>query len=164
MTTRFPRLKRSVPGIGLVRISTRATSKRQHERRVALFDELLDADQIETIRLSVPGTKSDASAAVVSVDPQHWHWIDAAVPSPVRYKWLRLHWMRGCAAAGATGITLHSLRHSLAQWTSDAGVSLSDVMTAMRHAHISTTEEYARRSGRTKVAGVIGGILKRETA
>lgn len=346
MTTRFPRIKRRVPGIGTVRLATRATTKRAHERRVVLFDELLEADQIETIRaliagevewaeiaehrrergrfgvgvltdirgrrplaeavqatlavmgtavdtrkryevtwrrldtllgpmrvadlvmvdfadlrarwgkspsdwnhvgrflsafltrylgkhhpmrhavvaafprrkesprvpdlspdlfwqivdaapphvrgvyvtllltglrvrseflqltrehlmphthrITVPGTKTDESAAVVSVDPAQWHWIEQAVPSPIKYRWLRIHWSRACAAAGATKLTLHSLRHALAQWSSDAGVNLADVMSALRHANISTTEGYARRSGRTKVAGVIGGLLQRE--
>jgi integrase len=349
MTTRFPRIKRTVPGLGVVRLATRATSKRQHQRRVVLFDELLEADQGETIRalldgsvtwselaehrrekgrfgagvltdvrgrrvlreavppvlatmggtvatrkryavtwkrldallgegvtvadlagvdykalraqwgksasdwnhvgrflsaflsayvgkhhplrhqvvaafprraesprvpdlspalfwqivdaapahvrasyvtlaltgmrvrteylaltpahlmphthrVRVPGTKTEASAAVVSVDPAMWHWVAQGVPSRVRYKWLRLHWVRACAKVGASGVTLHSLRHALAQWSSDAGLGLADVQAALRHTNLSTTEGYARRSGTARVAGAIGTILTRKKA
>jgi integrase len=129
-----------------------------------------------TYRVRVPGTKTEQSAAVVSIDPELWPWIDQAVPSRVRYKWLRIHWCRAAVAAGAGtfddaerelgyhGPTLHSLRHALAQWASDAGVGLADVKAALRHTNITTTEGYARRSGTAKVAGVIGTMLKRDTA
>jgi integrase len=129
-----------------------------------------------TYRVRVPGTKTEQSAGVVSIDPELWPWVDQAVPSRVRYKWLRIHWCRAAVAAGAGtfddpaqergyhGPTLHSLRHALAQWASDEGAGLADVKAALRHSNLSTTEGYARRSGSGKVAGMIGSMLKRGTA
>lgn len=50
MTTRFPRIRRQVDGIGFVQLATRATTEREHHRRVVLFDDLAADSQIEVIR------------------------------------------------------------------------------------------------------------------
>lgn len=50
MTTRFPRIRRTVEGIGFVQLATKAKTQREHARRVVLFDELLEDDQIDVIR------------------------------------------------------------------------------------------------------------------
>lgn len=128
-----------------------------------------------THRVTVPGTKTDESDAPISIEAEHWHWVDKGVPSRVQYRWLRMHWCRACVAAGAAtwnaekknkyrGLTLNSLRHALAQLTSDAGANVFDVKAALRHTNLSTSEGYARRSGTAKVAGVIGRLLRKETA
>lgn len=49
MTTRYPRIRRQVPGIGFVQLATKARSKRDHERRVVLFDELVEDSQLGVI-------------------------------------------------------------------------------------------------------------------
>lgn len=49
MTTRYPRIRRQVPGIGFVQLATGARSKRDHERRVVLFDELVEDSQLGVI-------------------------------------------------------------------------------------------------------------------
>lgn len=54
-----------------------------------------------TFALEVPGTKTAASRATVFIDEALWPWLLAAIPSPVRYKWLRDYWIRACVAAGA---------------------------------------------------------------
>lgn len=129
-----------------------------------------------THRIQVPGTKTDSSSEPVSVDPKMWPWIVRGVPPRVTsYKRFRLHWCRACVAAGAAtwnaeeesgyrGPVLHDLRHSLAQWASDAGHGLAEVKAALRHTNLSTTESYARRSSSSKIAGTIRQLLKRKRA
>lgn len=60
MTTRFPRIRMDLTrmGIGNVQVSTRARTEREHNRRVALFDELVERGQVAVIKALVakPGT------------------------------------------------------------------------------------------------------------
>lgn len=55
MATKYPRIRRTVPGIGLVQVATGARSKRDHERRVVLFDELVEDSQLGVIRALLAG-------------------------------------------------------------------------------------------------------------
>lgn len=55
MTTRYPRIRRQVPGIGFVQLATGARSKRDYERRVVLFDELVEDSQLGVIRALLAG-------------------------------------------------------------------------------------------------------------
>lgn len=55
MATKFPRIRRTVPGIGLVQIATKARTKRDHERRVVLFDELVEDAQIGVLQALLDG-------------------------------------------------------------------------------------------------------------
>jgi hypothetical protein len=54
MTTRYPRIRRQVPGIGFVQLATGARSKRDYERRVVLFDELVEDSQLGVIARCSP--------------------------------------------------------------------------------------------------------------
>lgn len=49
------RIDRAVPGIGRVAIRTGARTVAEHRARVALFERLIEAGQVETIRLLVDG-------------------------------------------------------------------------------------------------------------
>jgi integrase len=49
------RIDRSVPGIGRVALRTGARTIAEHRARVALFDRLIEAGQIEAIRMKVDG-------------------------------------------------------------------------------------------------------------
>lgn len=49
------RIDRNVPGIGRVVIRTGARTIAEHRARVALFDRLIEAGQVETIKLKVDG-------------------------------------------------------------------------------------------------------------
>jgi integrase len=62
-------------------------------------------------------------AAVLKVDERLWPWIVAGVPSPLRYKQLRLNWKKACKALKTNDLRLHDLRHAGAQWLADAGVA-----------------------------------------
>lgn len=122
-----------------------------------------------TCGVRVPGTKTKKSAAVVFVEPEWWPYIDAAIPCPVRYKMLRLHWIRACVANGAgryvgeparyEGLRLHDLRHAMGQWATDANVSLARVKDALRHASLAMSERYARSAGSKAVAKAVGQAL-----
>src|SRR2546426_5215952 len=77
-----------------------------------------------TLSVRIPGTKTAESAAVVRVDERLWPWVEAGVPSPLAYKWLREYFKRGLKTAGAPlDLRLHDLRHCYAQWLVDAGAS-----------------------------------------
>lgn len=119
--------------------------------------------------------KTQSSAGTVSIEKADWRWIDQAIPSRLQYKWLRLYWCRAAVAAGAArwdpktetgyqGPTMHSLRHCLAQWATDAGVPLVDVKAQLRHANMSTTETYARRSRSRATSKAVSKLMRRKTA
>ena len=57
------------------------------------------------------------------------------------------------------GLRPHDLRHALAQWTHDAGRSLSEIKTVLGHTNIRTTERYARQTERRAVAGTAATIM-----
>jgi integrase len=115
----------------------------------------------ETCRVRVPGSKSAAAVRVVAVDPAMWPWVAAAVPAPLAYKWLRIHWTRACAAAGVSDRRLHDLRHAMAQWASAGGASLGDLMGVLGHATEGQSAQYARQESGRQVAGHVGRALRR---
>jgi integrase len=119
----------------------------------------------------VPGTKTKGSLGVVSVPAALWSWVDSAIPSPVKYKWLRIHWCRACVKAGAgawsdpenekgyTGLRMHDLRHALGQWATDQGVPTNVVQDQLRHATEAMTRRYARMANSRQVAEVMGRVV-----
>jgi integrase len=131
--------------------------------------------------IEVPGTKTEESAAVIPVHPSLWRWIDAAVPSPLAEKWLRVHWHRACLKEGLAtlvpdptgrispvtkkvrlrykGPTLHDLRHCNGQWATNAGAHESMVQAYLRHTDPATTRRYTMQQMRTEVAGAVARAL-----
>ncbi|MGQ0701978.1 MAG: tyrosine-type recombinase/integrase [Gemmatimonadales bacterium] len=113
-----------------------------------------------TKSVSIPGRKTAGSAAVLQVDPELWPWVVAAVPAPVAYQWLRIHWKRALAAVGADRtLRLHDLRHLTAQVLVEAGRSEASVQTTMRHATPAMTRRYARRKDRGENAAALARAL-----
>ena len=140
-----------------------------------------------THALEVPGTKTAGSKATIYVDPDLWPWIEAGVPSPLRYKWLRAYWCRACAATGHgrlwsepivregkpvitkrgkpklrwhyQGLRLHDLRHCHGQWATDEGAPESKVQAALRHASPTMTRRYVLKKDRGEVARMVGRAL-----
>jgi integrase len=113
-----------------------------------------------TRTVSVPGTKTEGSAAVLHVADDLWPWVVAAVPSPVEYKWLRLYWKRALKAVGADEtLRLHDLRHLTAQLLVNAGQSEASVQTTMRHATASMTRRYAMQKDRGDNATALARVL-----
>ena len=113
-----------------------------------------------TKTVSIPGTKTAGSAAVLRVDPSLWPWIVAAVPAPVAYCWLRLHWKRALASVGADPtLRLHDLRHLTAQLLVNAGQSEASVQSTMRHETASMTRRYARQKDRGENAAALAREL-----
>jgi integrase len=128
----------------------------------------------------VPGTKTKGSLGVVSVPVELWAWIDAGIPSPLRYKALREQWCRACVKAGAgvwtaektadgkqpekgyVGLRLHDLRHALGQWATDQGVPTNVVQDQLRHATEAMTRRYSRMANSRKVAEAMGRAVGAE--
>lgn len=93
-------------------VTLAATGLRVGEYLVLTRDHLLP----HMCSVNVPGTKTAGSAAVLRVDARLWPGVLAAVPAPVRYKWLRVHWKRALVAAeAALDLRLHDLRHCTGQ-------------------------------------------------
>jgi integrase len=93
-------------------------------------------------RIAVPGTKTAASAALVSVAPAFWPIIRAAVPCPVRYRRLWHLWSEALTVCGFTGLRIHDLRHAHGQWAVDAGAAESKVQRSLRHTSGAMTRRY----------------------
>jgi integrase len=109
--------------------------------------------------VDVPGRKTEGSAALVSVDPSLWHWVEAGIPSPRQYKWLREHWKRAARAAGYPTIRLHDIRHATANAGLAGGASLADVQALMRHADPAMTMDYAATTQSRAAARGLAKVL-----
>jgi integrase len=132
-------------GLGL-RVSEYLACRREHLRP-------------HTMTLLVPGTKTDQSEDVARIDPRLWPWVDAAIPAPVRDRWLRTHWVRACAAVGLADVRLHDLRHCSGQWLTEAGRPEASVQQTLRHKDPAMTRRYTKQRSKGEDARVIGGIL-----
>lgn len=114
--------------------------------------------------VAVPGTKTAGAAALVRVAPELWGWVEAGIPSPLRYKALRLAWKAALRGAGADeGLRLHDLRHAHGQWAVEAGVPEALVQVSLRHTQAATTRRYTKQHGRAAVAAGLARHLTEET-
>ena len=111
--------------------------------------------------VQVPGTKTRARPREVAVDARLWRWIERAVPAPLGYKWLRLHWVRARTAAGFPDLRLKDLRHLSAQFAGDEGATDRDLTTHLGHTNPAMSHRYARRRVARVVAGKIGDAMNR---
>jgi integrase len=112
-----------------------------------------------THSIEVPGTKTEGSAAVVQVDPSAWDWIEAAIPSTVAYKWLRIHFKRACEVLGLSDLTLHDLRHCTGQWLVNAGRPEASVQQTLRHSDPSMTRRYTRQKMKGEDAAAMACVV-----
>lgn len=113
----------------------------------------------KTCSIAVPGTKTAASKARIYVDPELWPWIEAGIPSPLQYKWMRIHWKRATLAEGHADLRLHDLRHLYAQLATDEGAASPKVQAALRHTDPRTTARYQAQKDRGEVARLVGRAL-----
>lgn len=113
-----------------------------------------------TKSVSIPGTKTAGSTAVLRVDPDLWPWVVRAVPSPLTDTALRRAWKRALASVGTdpTG-RVHDLRHLTAQLLVDAGRSDASVQVTMRHATVGMTRRYAEQRDHGENAAVLARVL-----
>ena len=109
--------------------------------------------------LEVPGTETGESRATVFVDERLWPWLEAGIPSPLRYGWMRKYWVRACEAAGISNVRLHDLRHCYRQWAVSVGVPEAAVQTALRHATPEMTKRYTKTRDKGEVARAIATVL-----
>lgn len=112
-----------------------------------------------TKEIEVPGTKTVASNDVIRVGEEAWKHVVAAVPAPVRYKWLYTHWKRACRACDAPELTLHDLRHFYGQSLVDAARSEASVQQSLRHADPTMTRRYTKRKDQGENALAMDEIL-----
>lgn len=113
-----------------------------------------------TRSLVVPGTKTATSRATVTVDPALWPVVVAAVPAPLGYRWLRLHWKAALKAAGAEpSLRLHDLRHAHGQWAVDAGVPEARVQRSLRHSTAAMTRRYTTTADTGAVSSALATAL-----
>lgn len=112
-----------------------------------------------TRSIEVPGTKTRPSHDVVTVGEEAWKWVRAAVPAPVRYKWLRIHWKRACERQGSPELTLHDLRHFYGQMLTEEGRPEVSVQAGLRHASPDMTRRYARQRDKGENAAAMDRLL-----
>ena len=98
-----------------------------------------------TRSIEIPGTKAKDRDRVVELGPTAWEWVTRGVPSPLKYKWLRIHWKRACAAAGKD-FRLYDLRHLYGHMLSDQGLADAKIGTLMGHSSPTTTRRYTTQS------------------
>jgi integrase len=111
-----------------------------------------------TFELTVPGTKTAASAAVLPVSPRLWPYLDRAVPARRTYNVVREHWRAACRATGID-LRIHDLRHLMAQWAVNAGVAEGALQGYLRHTEASTTRRYTLQATRRDVADAMAEVL-----
>jgi integrase len=51
-------------------------------------------------QVEVPGTKTDESADVVTIDKEMWRWVELGIPAPLKSTWIHKYWWRACVALG----------------------------------------------------------------
>ena len=118
--------------------------------------------QPHTYGIRVKGTKTAASSATVRVDPTMWGHVEAAVPSPLKYGWLRKYWKRALAEVGADqDLRLHDLRHCCAQWAAEEGVAEAKIQAQLRHTNPAMTRRYIAQRDRGEVASAVACHLFR---
>lgn len=108
-----------------------------------------------THQIRVPGTKTRRSRDTIRVGPEAWGWVEAAVPSPLRYGWLRKWFKRAASKIGQPELTLHDLRHLRGQVLSEAGMPEAQIAVALRHTDLRTTRRYTRQRDHGKAAEAI---------
>lgn len=117
-----------------------------------------------TLGVQIPGSKTRRSSATIYVEESMWPWIEAGIPSPLRYKRLRETWNSACNSAGVRDVHLHDLRHCLAQWATNEGVPQVKIQDAMRHSSPAMTNKYSRQKAKGEVANAVSNALKRKGA
>ncbi|MGQ0649550.1 MAG: hypothetical protein ACT4P7_18505 [Gemmatimonadaceae bacterium] len=122
--------------------------------------ENLDASEF---LVRVPGTKTLGSAATVAVHEDDWHWIEAGIPAPRQYRWVRMHWKRAALSCGRPEIRLHDIRHLSIRLALDGGASLADVQAHARHDDPTMTMDYARIEQSRRAADAIRRSLSEPT-
>lgn len=118
----------------------------------------------ETLEISVPGTKTSASADTIYPAPEFWPWIHTGVPSPLGYKWLRTYFKAAAESIGRPELRVPDLRRLFAQLASDAGAPTAQVQAALRHANPAMTRRYEMQSAKRDVGRLVGKALGRQRA
>jgi len=129
--------------------------------RLGEFLRLRETDLHPITRtVSVPGTKTAGSLAVLRVADALWPWVVAAVPAKVGKHRLWSLWKASLKAVGADStLRIHDLRHLTAQLLVNAGQSEASVQSTMRHATASMTRRYARQKDRGENAAALARVL-----
>lgn len=109
--------------------------------------------------VQVPGTKTKGSAALVAVHPTQWDWIERGVPSPLRYKALRLRWKAAARAAGVPDVRLHDIRHLSLTLALSGGAKVNEAQRHGRHATATQTLQYTQLNDSREAAAGIARAL-----
>lgn len=110
--------------------------------------------------VELPGTKTDGSVRDVHIDRAFWPYIDAAVPAPREYGWLRRKWKEACATLDVYDVTLHDLRHCHGQWALQAGAQEQSVQVTLGHKTPGMTRRYTKSIQKGEVARALGSALR----
>jgi integrase len=131
-----------------------------------------------TRTIDITKSKNEQSESPVMISPRLWQRVVEAVPSPLSYGRLMIHWKRACVAAGYAhyepsprfksklkyvGPTLHDLRHAHGQWAIDEGVEQSKVQSSLRHENPGQTLDYISYNATGEVSDALANVIERST-
>lgn len=128
-----------------------------------------------------PHSKTKKGKKPVKVDERMWPWIEAGIPAPLAYNWLRKYFVRACLSLGYAqrvpnlqkdptgkrlfyqGPRLHDLRHLHGQLITDAGLPEWMAQRSLRHTNAAMTRRYVTRGALDKAATAIADQLDPES-
>jgi integrase len=125
-----------------------------------------------------PHAKTKKGRKPVQIAETMWPWIEAGIPAPLGYSWLRKYLVRACLKLGLAtkvpnlvkdptgtkkyyqGPRIHDLRHLHGQLIVDSGLPEWMAQRSLRHATPAMTRRYVERSATGKAADAIAASLE----
>jgi integrase len=131
---------------------------KSHARRRALPVEAMWSGTVALLRALSARQAADRLRAGAAYQESGLIVVDE-LGRPVRPEWYSERFRALCKAAGVPVITLHSVRHSLAFWLHQEGVTPADAAALLGHTvdvHLSTYLPHSGASGITSAAQALG--------
>ncbi len=113
----------------------------------------------EHLLVHVPDTKNAERDRWVAVDERLWHWVERAIPAPLKTKQLRRHWNDAVARVGIEDFKMGDSRHLAAQFAGDEGVTDRDLAIYLGHTNPTMSHRYSRTPTARKVGKAVADRL-----
>jgi integrase len=114
--------------------------------------------------IDIQQTKPEPRIERIYVGKDLWDWVRAGIPSPLRRRWMFIHWKRAVKALGRPDIRLHDIRHLYGQVADEAGYTAESVAVALRHDDVKQSSGYKQRQVAREVAETVARGLVRSDA
>jgi integrase len=139
---------------GAIWLKPPETTKQRREHRLTLSPEAIEVLQRRLAEREAPGK-------VVRLRPDDF--VFAGGGAKTHTNRLERHWREFRAEAGLTDVRFHDLRHSVASFLIEAGMSLPVIGSVLGHSKPQTTARYAHvaDSAQQKAVDVVGKLVGR---